>query len=115
MMENKYIRADLFMNKIAESAFFSAVEKAKIRVAIEEEPGENINPVVHAHWIERRAENGNMHYICSHCGKEVSYPYAKKRWKSCIECGAKMDAMTTETREDVEPYGISSNSNSKLN
>ena len=48
------------------------------------------NPTVHAHWIEHRADNGNMHYICSHCGKEVSYPYAKKRWKSCIECGAKM-------------------------
>lgn len=42
-------------------------------------------------------------------------PYAKKRWKFCIECGAKMDAMTTETREDVEPYGISSNSDTKLN
>lgn len=48
-------------------------------------------PVVHAHWIERRANNGNMHYVCSHCGKEVSYPYAKKRWKYCIDCGAKMD------------------------
>ena len=46
---------------------------------------------VPAHWIERRANNGNMHYVCSHCGKEVSYPYAKKRWKYCIECGAKMD------------------------
>ena len=48
-------------------------------------------PVVHAHWIERRANNGNMHYVCSHCGKEVSYPYAKKRWKYCIDCGAMMD------------------------
>jgi DNA-directed RNA polymerase subunit RPC12/RpoP len=48
------------------------------------------NPTVPAHWIERRANNGNMHYVCSHCGKEVSYPYAKKRWKYCIECGAKM-------------------------
>lgn len=29
MMENKYIRADLFLNKITESAFFSTVEKGK--------------------------------------------------------------------------------------
>lgn len=87
----KYIRADLFMNKIAESDFFSAAEKGKIWEAIEEEPGEDVKPVVPAHWIERRANNGNMHYVCSHCGKEVSYPYAKKRWKYCIECGAKMD------------------------
>lgn len=48
-------------------------------------------PVKHAHWIEHRTSNGNVHYNCSHCGKEVSYPYAKKRWKYCIECGAKMD------------------------
>lgn len=48
-------------------------------------------PVKHAHWIERRTNNGNVHYTCSCCGKEVSYPYAKKRWKYCIECGAKME------------------------
>lgn len=48
-------------------------------------------PVKHAHWIEHRTNSGNMHYKCSHCGKEVAYPYAKKRWKYCIECGAKMD------------------------
>jgi hypothetical protein len=29
MKESKYIRADLFMNKIAGSAFFSAAEKGK--------------------------------------------------------------------------------------
>lgn len=48
-------------------------------------------PVKHAHWIEFRTNTGNVHYKCSHCGKEVAYPYAKKRWKYCIECGAKMD------------------------
>ena len=48
-------------------------------------------PVKHAHWIERRTNNGSVHYTCSCCGKEVSYPYAKKRWKYCIECGARMD------------------------
>ena len=36
------------------------------------------DPTVSAHWIEHRANNGNMHYICSRCGKEVSYPYAKR-------------------------------------
>ncbi|MSS57627.1 hypothetical protein FYJ51_01715 [Erysipelotrichaceae bacterium Oil+RF-744-GAM-WT-6] len=48
-------------------------------------------PVKHAHWIEHRTSSGNVHNVCSCCGKEVSYPYAKKRWKYCIECGAKMD------------------------
>lgn len=51
-------------------------------------------PVKHAHWIERRTNNGNVHYICSCCGKDVSYPYAKKRWKYCIECGAKMRSLS---------------------
>ena len=48
-------------------------------------------PVKHAHWIEHRTSSGNVHNVCSCCGKEVSYPYAKKRWKYCIECGARMD------------------------
>ena len=48
-------------------------------------------PVIHAHWIEYRTNSGNVHYICSHCGKDVSYAYAGKRWKFCINCGAKMD------------------------
>lgn len=97
---------DAFTGDDAGSEFADMIEHAETI---------DTNPTVHAHWIERRAENGNMHYICSRCGKEVSYPYAKKRWKFCIECGAKMDAMTTETREDVEPYGISLNSDTKLN
>ncbi len=54
-------------------------------------------PVVHAHWIEFRTNSGNTHYKCSHCGKEVSYPYAKKRWKYCIECGARMDDLEGES------------------
>lgn len=53
-------------------------------------------PVKHAHWIEHRTNSGNMHYKCSHCGKEVAYPYAKKRWKYCIECGAKMEKGNNE-------------------
>lgn len=58
---------------------------------IKSTPTLDAKPIVYAHWIERRANNGNVHYTCSCCGKEVSYPYAKKRWKYCIECGAKMD------------------------
>lgn len=54
-------------------------------------------PVVHAHWVEHRAGNRNAHYTCSHCGKEVSYPYAKKRWKYCIECGAKMEEVQDDS------------------
>lgn len=55
-------------------------------------------PVKHAHWIEFRTNSGNVHYKCSRCGKEVSYPYAKKRWKYCIECGARMDDREGESK-----------------
>lgn len=58
---------------------------------IDDAPTVDAEPVKHAHWIEHRTNSGNMHYKCSHCGKEVAYPYAKKRWKYCIECGANMD------------------------
>ena len=98
MMENKYIRADLFMNKIAESAFFSAVEKAKIRVAIEEEPGENVKPVVPAHWVtvhpNPRTGKADM-FVCSKCKRPVFTSWQKSinelGYVFCPHCGAKMD------------------------
>lgn len=77
-MESKYIRADLLMNKIAESAFFLAAEKGKIRAAIENEPSEDVKPVVHAHWIRTAIDDGNKGYIrCSNCGADFSLPVHK--------------------------------------
>lgn len=66
-------------------------EQVAFKCEVDAQPIVDAVPVVHAHWIEFKANNGNVHYKCSRCGKEVSYPYAKKRWKYCIECGAKMD------------------------
>lgn len=85
MMESKYIRADLLMNKIAGSAFFSTAEKGKIRAVIEKEPGEDVKPVAHAHWNED--EYG--FYSCSNCGYE--WDEAEYKTKYCPECGAQMD------------------------
>ena len=64
------------------------VYPASVIDSIDRQPTVNM---AHAHWIELRSNSGNVHYKCSRCGKEVSYSYAKKRWKYCIECGAKMD------------------------
>ena len=61
------------------------------RTEVNNAPTLDVKPVIHAHWIEHKSGNRNAHYTCSHCGKEVSYSYAQKRWKYCIECGAKMD------------------------
>mgnify|MGYP003398684647 CR=1 len=68
-----------------------AMEIACAEYIISQQKTIDAEPVKHARWIERRTNNGNVHYTCSCCVKEVSYPYAKKRWKYCIECGAKMD------------------------
>ena len=87
MRDTKYIRADLLMNKIARDAFFSAAEKGKICVVIDKEPGEDVRPVVHAHWIKSNYDNidGTI-YKCSNCNTEMF-----SAWNYCPHCGAKMD------------------------
>ena len=86
-MESKYIRADLLMNKIAGSAFFSAAEKGKIRAVIEKEPGEDVKPVAHAHWIKNNYDNvdGTI-YECSNCNTVMF-----SAWNYCPNCGARME------------------------
>lgn len=88
----KYIRADLLMNKIAVSAFFSAAEKGKIRAAIENEPREDVKPVVHAHWVACEDEYGEE-YKCSVCGGIQFFDITPQDegWEYCPYCGAKMD------------------------
>ena len=87
----KYIRADLLMNKIAESAFFSAAEKGKIRAAIEKELGEDVKPVVHAHWELSPADTAYDNvWICSNCGEDF-IRHRKPNFIYCPNCGAKMD------------------------
>ena len=65
---------------------------------LEQEPCEDANPIVHAHWIEGRTDNPNIHNIlCSHCFE--GYPskghansqYTKKKFQWCPSCGAKME------------------------
>ena len=97
-MESKYIRADLLMNKIAGSAFFSTAEKGKIRAVIEKEPGEDVKPVAHAHWIP---ESPNKYtrkaykHTCSECGRAVfdgrQVSMEEIGYYFCPHCGAKME------------------------
>ena len=87
MRDAKYIRVDLFWNKVAESAFYSAAEKGKIQAAVEKEPGEDVKPVVHAHWIKSNCYNvRGLIYECSNCNTVMF-----SAWNYCPNCGAKMD------------------------
>ena len=86
----KYIRADLLWNKIAESAFFSVAEKGKIRAAIEEEPGEDVKPVVPAHVVWAKTNISYQTQCCSNCHRTfISRP--DETIQFCPHCGSKMD------------------------
>ena len=97
-MESKYIRADLLWNKIAESAFFSAAERGKILVTIEKEPGEDVKPVVHAHWVtvQPNQRTGRAYeFVCSNCERAI-FTHRQESidelgYVFCPHCGAKME------------------------
>lgn len=96
----RLIDADELIKQACRSTEWSHGEHPMVIEAddIDDAPTVDAEPVKHAHWIEFRTNSGNVHYKCSHCGKDVSYPYAKKRWKYCIECGARMDDREGESK-----------------
>lgn len=100
MKESKYIRADLLMNKIAESAFFSAAGKAKIRTAIEKEPGEDVKPVVHAHWVYGYTFPDGQYRKCSACNELIKV--VANDGNFCGHCGAKMDEEDVDQIKRIE-------------
>ena len=65
---------------------------AKIRAAIEKEPGEDVKPVVHAHWVPCE-DNYEDEYKCSACGGTQFFAMTPQNegWEYCPHCGAKMD------------------------
>ena len=67
------------------------------QVAIETEPGKDVNPVVHAHWIpeypNKRTGKAYWHK-CSECGRSVfdnrQVSIDEMGYNFCPYCGAKM-------------------------
>ena len=49
-------------------------------------PIEDVAPVIHAHWIERRRN----YMVCSNCGKYKG-DWRTESFVYCPHCGAKMD------------------------
>ena len=65
---------------------------------IDMQPVTDVEPIVHAHWIEGQTDNPKIHNIlCSHCFN--GYPskghsnsqYVKEKFKWCPSCGSRMD------------------------
>lgn len=71
------------------------VKKAYTRAAaiIEQIAVEDVQPVIHAYWIELpKALNPNENPCkCSHCGHILSFMNYYPKSKYCDDCGAKMD------------------------
>lgn len=58
---------------------------------VEEQPTEDVVPVVHAHWMSE-CDDVKCYYehTCSDCGKKI-HGCTPAHWKFCPHCGAHMD------------------------
>ena len=56
-------------------------------------PAADVAPVVHAHWIHEKAEDGFDLWKCSHCGAGTNQD-PKDILLYCFRCGAKMDEVS---------------------
>ena len=65
------------------------VEVNSVRNAILQTPVEDVQNVVHAHWIFPEHEYNLP--VCSHCGMRSQDATYKDRGRYCSSCGAKMD------------------------
>jgi hypothetical protein len=90
---NEYIeKAELIKKLCFETAEWSYSPTIK---TIKEFPSADVQPVVHAYWIELpKALNPNENPCkCSNCGHILSFMNGYPKSKYCDECGAKMDVV----------------------
>ena len=66
-------------------------ENCRVVALIVDTPAVDVAPMVHGHWIERRAPHamGGISAKCSACSKSVQYLGNPLNY--CPFCGAKMD------------------------
>ena len=63
--------------------FFEAVIRAK------EFPSADVAPVIHAHWVHEKTQDGYDLWKCSHCGAGTNQD-PENILLYCFHCGAKM-------------------------
>lgn len=88
---NEYIEKSELIKKLCfETAEWYYSPTIKI---IKDFPTADVQPVVHAYWIELpRALNPNENPCkCSSCGHVLSFMNGYPKSKYCDDCGAKMD------------------------
>lgn len=74
----------------------------RIRKIIQDVHTLDVQPVVHAYWIELpKALNPNENPCkCSNCGRILSFYNHYPKSKYCDECGAKMDKEKSNEKTD---------------
>ena len=109
MAEKEYIERSKAIEAIDDACGelnYSAVEEYNIRVGgmsdgmgtaieiIEAIPAADVQPVVRAHWTDRRTIEHDGEWYCTACGKEITiYMGADRpdRYRFCPNCGARME------------------------
>lgn len=88
----RLIDADALERDMLEKGLYPVL----VRRTLERQPTIDARPVVHGEWILGYVEpgyftpGGNRPWICSNCGKVVSWCLDKPSEKFCSECGADM-------------------------
>ena len=62
--------------------------------SIDEQPSADVQPVVHAHWIEHKLTKGGSLFECSNCEEEFEFEAGTPQsscYYYCPYCSAKMD------------------------
>lgn len=95
-MKMRFVNVDDFKKEIMEcnadpiNEFDLGWDTWGIFNAIDRTPTADVQPVVHAHWIERQlSDRGEFEFCCSNC--EHTYYGYDIPGNYCPNCGAKMD------------------------
>ena len=81
------------------AAITIATAKKLVRSIVYRTPTADVEPVIHAHWIEQEDGNIDTYYTCSACKEDfdlIAGTPCENLYNYCPNCGAKMD----ETVED---------------
>lgn len=86
--------ADAVLEQVFKEVTIDAITMTEC--VMEQEPSEDVQPVVHAHWIKTNYDyvDGTI-YKCSNCNTEMF-----SAWNYCPNCGAKMiEPQESENKE----------------
>lgn len=89
---DKYVSASKLKAKVisGEPVLFDEPTQHEIFFLLESEPSEDVEPVVHAHWI--KGAFGDVNVTCSNCDFHLCIPDSViPKLAYCPRCGAAMD------------------------